>query len=171
MQTFYRLMASTFLLGSFGAFGFLFSTQNKNLSYENIFPVLLICFAGMASIISLWHLDLIFCERLLISNFAEAFKLEQKYEWLPKVHHNMLDGIHSQDKPSNVTYFYIGSGSSLLLTTGIILVCSMPYHEIWTRAAVFSITLISIFILNKYIKQKTKKTKDLLNRIEKNGQK
>lgn len=168
MQTFYRLMASTFLLGSFGAIGFLFSTQNKNLSYENIFPVILICCIGMASILSLWHLDLIFCERLLISNFAEAIKLEEKNDWLPKVHHNMLYGIHSQDKPSNVLYFYIGSGSSLLLTTGVVVITSMSYHDLWARSVVLIITFVLILMLYFYLKSRTKKIKDLLKRIDKN---
>jgi hypothetical protein len=132
LQTFYRIMTSTILLATFVAIGFILSAENKNLSINNFLVVIFVCAVGWMAILSLWHLDLIFCERLYASSFIEALKLEKQNEWLPKVHHSMLYGVrgtfreilgHSHstkvDKQANVVIFYIGCTSSLIVIAGI----------------------------------------------------
>jgi hypothetical protein len=119
LQTNFRIMASTALLATFAAIGFIFSAQNKILPTDVLFSAILICLIGLSAIITLWHLDLVFYERLYISSFSELFDLECKHHWLPQVHHNILDGQKTQEKAANVIYYYIGCGGSLILTTGI----------------------------------------------------
>lgn len=165
MQTFYRIMASTFMLGSFAALGFLFSSENKNLPYQNILPVLLVCCIGVISMIALWYLDLIFYERLLSSNFAEALKMEREYDWIPKVHTNMLQGSTSKDKPSNIVYYYIGSISSLLLTGGLICVYVLAKHGLLLQLLAMAGTFLVIFGISFYLKKRTKKIRDLLDSL------
>lgn len=167
MQTFYRTMASTFLLGTFAAIGFLFSRQNISLSYENIFPLLLISAFGIASLFSLWHLDLIFYERLLVCNFEGALRLEKTHQWLPKVHHNMLKELSVQDKRTNVVYFYIGSITSLLLVDCILLVYLLKKEGLFDQLIATITTAALVIIFSHYLKKRTKKMSTLIELLEK----
>jgi hypothetical protein len=159
LQTSFRIMTSSALLATFAAIGFILSAENKNLPFNGLIAVILICLFGLLAIVTLWHLDLILYERLLISNFAEALRLENKHTWLPKVHHNMLHGHSKQDKPANVVLYYIGCGSSLILTAGAALACLLKNSGISTMLTIVFSTIFFAILYFLFLKKSTKSIK------------
>lgn len=166
LQTYYRLLSSTILLASFLAIGFLFSSQAKSIPIDRTLSVLLITFISSSLMISLWHLDLIFFERLMVSNFAEAFRLELNNEWLPKVHSNISVFNKFHDSPTNVAIYYIGSISSLFLTTGLIIAYSLAQYGVWVICIVILITILCIFFIKIWLKKRTIKLNVLLKNLK-----
>ncbi|MFA6119331.1 MAG: hypothetical protein WCT85_06325 [Parachlamydiales bacterium] len=167
MQTHFRLLASTILLGSIAAIGFLFSIENINLPFEKTFAAFIVSLIGISSLYTLWHVDLKFYERLLVSNFAEAYRFEEIHKWLPKAHHNMIRASHKKDHPSNVAYFYIGCITTIILTIG--LTASYDLYlvhncKILSIISLISSVLVSIIIFI-FMKKKTNKINDLLKEI------
>lgn len=168
MQTHFRILASTILLGSFAAIGFLFSIENLKIPFERPYAAVIVSLIGISSLLTLWHVDLKFYERLLVSNFAEAYRLEKENNWLPKVHHNMLFDTHKKDHPSNIAYYYIGCVVTLIMTIGLSI--SYDFYFIHKHVVLAFINLLLAFFLSLffffYIKKKTKKISDLLNDIK-----
>jgi len=168
LQTHFRLLSSTILLGSIAAIGFLFSLENLNIPLGKSFVALLVAFIGITSLLTLWYVDLKFYERLLVSNFAEAYRLENENDWLPKVHHNMLFASHKKDHPSNIAFYYIGCIETLTLTIGLTITYDLYLvhkHMFW---AIFVLVLTFVLgvIFYVFIKRKTQKINDLLEQIE-----
>ena len=167
LQTHFRLLSSTILLGSIAAIGFLFSLETLTIPLGKSFVALLVSFIGITSLLTLWYVDLKLYERLLVSNFAEAYRLEKENDWLPKVHHNMLFASHKKDHPSNLAYYYIGCVETLILTIGLTITYDLYIvhkHTIWAVIALaFTFVLGIIFYL--IIKRKTQKINDLLIQI------
>lgn len=110
IQTKFRSLTSTLLLGIFAATGFLFTFQDQILPVHIIAVVACLCLLGIGAVTIFCLLDLVFQERLIIANFIEALKLEEKYKWLEPIHHNMIHkGVHFSS-PSKKVIFYIGCG-------------------------------------------------------------
>src|SRR3972149_5438965 len=78
LQTQFRLIASTVLLGSIAAVGFLFSIDSLKVPFERSYAALIVAAMGISSLYTLWRVDLKFYEKLLASNFAEAYRLEKE---------------------------------------------------------------------------------------------
>lgn len=166
IQTSIRLIASTILLATFVGIGFIFSAEHKILPVDAIFAVGLICTIGVLSITSLWHLDLIFYERLLISFFTEAYDMENRFAWLPKIHHNMLYGAWRQDKPKNIVFFYIGCGSTLIIAGGLTLTyLFLPYGLLAVIVTIIS-TIIILAIYSFLLKRKTHSVEEMLKKLQ-----
>jgi drug/metabolite transporter (DMT)-like permease len=167
IQTYFRILTSTILLATLAAIGFLFSIQKLDFPFERSIAAILLSVIGLASIFTLWHIDLKFYQRLLISNFAEAFRLEKENKWIPKVHHNMLFSSHKKDHPSNIAYYYIGCISSLILTISITIGYNLYAEQIKYIYSVFvifiAICLITFFYF--YIKIKTRKINEFLKEM------
>lgn len=167
IQTNFRLLASTILLGSLAAIGFIFSTKIGRLPYERIISVIIIKAISIITMIIFWNIDLKFYEKQLISHFAEVYRLESEYDYLPKVHHNMLHGVHKKDRPSNIVYYYIGCIFSIIITTA--LVVSLDFFQLHNKP-VFGLifianSLILMSIIFFILKRKTKKIITLLHEI------
>ena len=167
LQTYFRILSSTILLGSIAALGFLFSIENFQITLQRIFSSFIILLIGISTLFSLWHIDLKFYERLLVSNFAEAFRLENENDWLPKVHHNMLFGVSKKDHPSNVAYYYSGCILTLTLTGGLMISCDFYFHHNFLVFAIATLILTAIvmIIFHVIIKKRTKKISDLMKEI------
>lgn len=107
LQSGYRKLSSTWLLGNFAAIGFLLNSDDIA---RTISPTLAIVFVGMMSSIGiamLWALDLLVYHRLLNANFAEAFRLETDHLWLPRTHYNMYYDALTHGYLPRVVLFYI----------------------------------------------------------------
>jgi len=159
IQTHFRLLASTILLAAFAAIGFVFSTRMSALPFERSFVVLIIMAISSVTLIIFWNIDLVFYEKQLVSHFAEALKLENENDWLPKVHHNMLFGKHKKDRPSNIVYYYIGCICSIIFITGLII--SLNFFHLHHRPILALIVILSALILIVLVivilKKKTKR--------------
>lgn len=116
VQTALRVFTSTLLLGIFAVLGFLFSSTGLELTERGRLVVTsCIALAGLLPITCICLIDLIFQERLLISNFLTAERCEAHNSLLPKIHSSMfIDGKH-HGEPLKKVWFYIGCGWSLIL--------------------------------------------------------
>lgn len=168
MQIYFRILTSTVLLGSFAAIGFIFSIAKLVVPFERSFSACLVSLIGITAIFTLWYVDLKFYEKLLVSNFAEAFRLEKEYAWLPKVHHNMLFASNKKDHPTNIANFYIGGISTLLITIGFAVFYDLYYvhNKHFLGFLSFFSTLLLICFFYFSIKKKTKSINELLAEIK-----
>lgn len=165
VQTSLRMIASTILLAFFVGIGFIFSSENRILLIDSIFNISLVGIVGILALGSVWHLDLIFYERLLISFFSEAFEMESRFTWLPRIHQAMLYGPSSQDKPKNIVFFYIGCGTTLILTAGLTLTYLLLPHGTLPMLLSILCTLILIPLYSYFLKKKTQSIEDLLTKL------
>lgn len=122
VQTYYRMLASQLLLGVFAICGFTFSSD---MSFKFLNPSWVVfgaCILGALVITALGFVDLIFQERLLIANFREAYDLEERFDWLPQIHHNMIwEGKHHASS-ARKSIFYISSNLTLFLLAALSLI-------------------------------------------------
>jgi hypothetical protein len=73
LQSVYRGIASTWLLATFGAVGFLLFNKDGELIHPGIAAA--VCFAGTFGIVLIWKLDLDVYHRLLVAVFREGQSL------------------------------------------------------------------------------------------------
>ncbi len=162
IQTTFRVMTSTILLATFAGIGFIFSGESKQLPIDAFIAVVLVCAIGLSAICALWHLDVVFYERLLISFFTEAYDLEERFAWLPKIHHKMLIESSNKEKPRNLVFFYIGCGTTLIATAGLMVVYLLrPYGTLTMLAAIFG-TVLLLFFFTAFLKKKTESLEKLV---------
>ncbi len=119
IQSFYRILTSTLLLFSFAAIGVSLSSSHIEMPFNSLVMVVLIGVISCIGTMIFWRLDLIVVERIIISHFYDAYKIEEKNKWLPRVHHRMAPNKKHYACPSKKVPFYIGCGSCLILEAGI----------------------------------------------------
>lgn len=89
LQSVYRGVASTWLLATFAAVGYMLFDKDGKLSHPGI--AAMVCYAGAFGIILIWTLDLHVYHRLLVAVFREGLALEQEFPWLPRFRTNMAN--------------------------------------------------------------------------------
>ena len=162
LQTDYRKLASTWLLASLGASGYVLKSSLE-IQIDHWYIVFSICMAASAGISILWMMDLKVYQKLLDCFFKEGFFLEiQNYQWLPPFRINIIRSQKSGEIPSKVQYYYFSS-ITILLLLGIVTIWNFKVFEdnIWGKiicsAIIFSIILaLHISLVSKYLKS-TKK--------------
>ena len=111
LETNYRLLASTWLLGSLGTIGYLLISTDQ-LTIDFWLLIGLVGAAGGIGIILLWVLDALVYHKLLDAVFVQGILLEMQYDWLPKVRTNMI--ISQKGKATRNTNLYYTSTSASL---------------------------------------------------------
>src|SRR5687768_6564323 len=114
LETQYRLLASTWLLASLGAIGFLLKSETGLSLDQN--KLLLIGAIGCVSsigIILLWILDIKVYHKLLNSVFIRGVLMEIEYPWLPKIRTDMLLSQDTGDVTRNTSLYYVFSTAFL----------------------------------------------------------
>jgi hypothetical protein len=142
LQTEYRKLASTWLLATFGAVGFVTTSGQLVVPIDHLLIASLVCIAGSAGILLLWNLDLMVYQGLLLAGFAIGREMEQEFWWLPKVRTEMNrrypKGVHGR-----VTLFYVGATvAPLLIGTGLFALWSVPQGPAVTVVAVVAWTVL-----------------------------
>jgi hypothetical protein len=146
LETQYRLLASTWLLASLGAMGFLLQKKN-DLFIDKYLLIGFIGFISSIGIFLLWILDIKVYHKLLNCVFLQGVNLEQKYDWLPKIRTDMLLTIETGDVTKSTGLYYMGSCIILLLISIVAFLnctCSIIVGGI---TIVSGICLISFLIL------------------------
>jgi hypothetical protein len=92
LQSVYRGIASTWLLATFGAVGYLLFGKDGCVVHP--WMAAMVCLLGAFGVALLWMLDLSVYHRLLVAAFDEGKALEDYFAWLPKVRTNMLTYTH-----------------------------------------------------------------------------
>lgn len=110
LETQYRLLASTWLLASLGAIGFLLKDDKSSwLNSNKLYLIGAIGLVGSLGIMLLWILDIRVYHKLLHSVFIRGVLLELQYPWLPKIRTDMLLSQETGDVTSNTKLYYICS--------------------------------------------------------------
>ncbi len=165
IQSRYRSLASTWLLATFAGIGFILS-EKLNMTIPIDLIISLIAVAGGIGIYLLWNLDHMVYHRLLESAFVECFKLENKYNILPKVAHNMRtmqeDGI---GVPSRILLFYLVPQFVLYLTAiySYLRWIGHLYYNVYS--IIFLLLVILIIIILRDMYTSTKKSIILINSL------
>ena len=116
LQSVYRGIASTWLLATFAAVGYLLfskDTQSTGNQMRHLFSAL-ICLLGAWGIGLIWPLDLKVYHRLLVAVFEEGRKLENEFDWLPRLRTNMYRIERKQNKSRDpiremLAAYYVGT--------------------------------------------------------------
>jgi len=113
ISSIYKSLASTWLLATFGAIGFIMinKIEPKELT------ICIISFAGSIGIFLLWLIDLRVYQQLLAANFVEGYELEKKYSWLPQIRHSITKTQKTGTVVSNLSWFYIIAIEILFVTS------------------------------------------------------
>ena len=122
MQTQYRTIASTWLLATIAALGFVYSKENVPLSPDILAASLSVVAA--IGIVLLWILDILVYHELLVVNFTQAERLESDYEWLTQVQSQYRKTQGKSSVRVRATRFYAGSVMLLTFLGGAALVRS-----------------------------------------------
>jgi hypothetical protein len=88
LQSVYRGIASTWLLATFGAVGYLLYDKDGKLAHPGIAGG--VCLLGASGIVLLWLLDLKVYHSLLEAAFWEGQALEKYCPWLPQMREGMV---------------------------------------------------------------------------------
>src|ERR1700731_2326635 len=110
LQQTYRALASTWLLATFGAAGYILERLGNSTTSSPALLAVLGIAAGIG-IVLLWNLDLLVYHRLPDSFFVEGLRLEQRYSWLPPVRENMMAVHGNKGILPKVVWFYALSSS------------------------------------------------------------
>jgi hypothetical protein len=121
LQSGYRTLASTWLLGAFAAIGFVLATKFSLLIPRE----LLICAIGIAASIGvylIWVLDLLITQRLLVGSYIQSRALETTHRWLPQIRNTMRALLRGKALRLVVWFYVVGTevmafvgGAGLLL--------------------------------------------------------
>lgn len=116
LQCLFRKISITLLMGTFGAIGFLLSINPETLPLSSIFISIFICLFSLLMNIIISSIDLIFIERLLMSTFIDALRLEKENSWLFPIHSRMINSAKEHHGSiSKKVKFYVGYGKDLLV--------------------------------------------------------
>jgi hypothetical protein len=113
LETRYRLLASSWLLASLGACGYILQKE-KGMEFDKDLLIGLIGAMGSTGIFLLWLLDAKVYHKLLHCVFLQGINLEQQYSWLPKIRTDMLLSQETGDV-TRITGLYYTCSMLLLL--------------------------------------------------------
>jgi hypothetical protein len=109
LQTGYRKLASTWLLGAFAACGYVLKSDS-DIPFDKWYFVFGICAAASGGLAILWMMDLKVYQKLLGAFFRQGVILElEYYRWLPPARINILRSQKTGKIQSKVQYFYFYS--------------------------------------------------------------
>jgi len=168
LQSKYRMMASGWLLASFGAIGFVIS-EVADIGVPPLILIAGIAAAGAVGILLLWVVDLLVYHRLLDACFIEGLKLEESCQWMPPFRHNMMRMMRGQGVLFRVVGFYLGPVLLLILTSGGALIIWVVTEEHRYEAffvGATSIVLISILSAGWKTYKKTENTDRLVELLK-----
>ena len=166
LQCFLRKMSITLLMGTFAAIGFLLSINPQILPFSSIAISIFICLFSLLMNIIVSAIDLIFIERLLMSTFTDALRLEKENPWLFPIHSRMINSSRERHGSiSKKVQFYIGYSRDLLF---LMFVCVAFLLGIdnwkWIIFLVAPVAGLSIFIYGKLLKIMAEKSERRLYR-------
>ncbi|MGY1695405.1 hypothetical protein ACI780_10870 [Geodermatophilus sp. SYSU D00814] len=116
MQSTYRTLASTWLLGLFAAAGFLLGKEGAELPLDPSAVLALLGVLAAVGITLLWLLDLRVYAALLRTYFDAGVELESQHPWLPAVRTTMLRERLSPG-PKVARYYTAGATACLVVSS------------------------------------------------------
>ena len=115
LQFLLRKISLTLLMGTFAGIGFLLSINPQILPFQPITISIFICLFSLLMNLIVSSIDLIFIEKLLMSTFIDALRLERENSWLFPIHSHMMNSAKEHHGSlSKKVQFYIGYSKDLL---------------------------------------------------------
>ena len=114
LQSHYRTMASTWLLGTLTGIGLVYSDKVV-LPIPPELAVAVLATAASLGIVLLWMLDILVYHELLVANYEAGKDLEREYAWLPQVRDRYSRGHSGAPVRVRASRFYIASAQLLLI--------------------------------------------------------
>jgi len=151
LQNQYRTLASTWLLATFAAIGFLISKQGLIISIDVLLLVAGIGIAAGIGITLLWNLDLMAYHPLLFAYFREGLNLEREYPWLPQARTNIRERMKGRGVTDRISLFYIAADTVTLAIAGFSLACWSYKHGIIIVVMIGVLWLSLMAILGLYM--------------------
>jgi len=164
LQVRYRLMASSWLLGTFAGIGFVLAGKVQ-LKFVELPPEIFIIGITLASALGLyllWNLDLMVYHRLLDAWFIEGYLFEKKHSWLPPVRDTMWTFLGKGVLNRAVGFYLVSEG--VVLAIGIAALCfwmNKAHSEYTIIVLVLSLLVSSLVLYHMW--RSTGNTRDLLN--------
>lgn len=154
LQVKYRKNAAYWLLVIFSSIGIAYSSEEINIPFNQLLTTVAICIIGIIGNCYFWYEDLFSLERFLNLNHLEAYQLENKYQWLPKIHHQFVYHSHKL-LLNNKILFYVGSNSILFIVISISFFLYLYKSSILLTALFLSLFSISFLVLTRILFIKT----------------
>jgi len=167
LQTGYRKLASTWLLASFAACGYVLKSDS-GIPFDKWYFVFGICAVASGGLAILWLMDLSVYQKLLCAFFGEGVILElDYYQWLPPIRINILRSQSTGRVQSKVQYFYFYS-IVILQLVGIISIWNSGMRQDYkiVVSAVIALGILSaqVFFIRQSNKQRKKFTDKGINK-------
>jgi hypothetical protein len=154
LQGIYRGLASTWILATLGAVGYLLFPKDQaaiTLS-KTYFVAATVCFVCASGVFLISILDLIVYHELLEAVFQQGCKLEQEFEWLPQFRTNMLGKKKGLVRKS-IACYYVGTIGVPLIASFCFMVLflnDLKFHCcFWVAISLLAIALglLTLFFL------------------------
>lgn len=152
LQTSYRTLASTWLLGLFAASGFLLSKKESDLPLNPSAVLALLGLIACVGIILLWLIDLRVYASLLRAFFDAGIALEVRHSWLPQVRTIMLEDTRKLGPGPRVARFYVAAAVACLAVSclgGLRVIESTWGRYLLVGASILGSILVGFVMLTK----------------------
>jgi hypothetical protein len=144
LQSVYRGVASSWLLATFGAVGFLLFDKDGHIAHP--WMAAAVCILGSFGVSLLWMLDLHIYHRLLVAAFDQGLALESKFKWLPQIRNTMLKHTKGAVRKRLAWYYFFTTLGPA--AAGIVLFCWHRYF--WSALVAGGVWLaVAVFLLAK----------------------
>lgn len=148
----YKAISLIWLLATFVAIGFLFSSESKAaLQTNRLLSVSAICLFGIIGVSSLWYIDISTFQKFWAVFFVEGIKMENKHKFLLKIGDISLSLDTVKGRIRAHENFYIFANLLLLISGGIALV--LFFKSAILQVIVCFITIVFAFYLVKLMRQ------------------
>ncbi|MBS0620990.1 MAG: hypothetical protein JSS61_05990 [Verrucomicrobia bacterium] len=138
-------------MGTFAAIGFLLSLDPKILPFSAMLISIFICLFSLLMNLIISSIDLIFIERLLMSAFIDALRLEKENPWLFPIHSRMINS--SREHHGSLlkkVQFYSGYNKDLLFLLFVCVAFLLGAEKWeWIAFVISPISIVSILLYGK----------------------
>lgn len=164
LQCYLRKLSITMLMGTFGAIGFLLSLSPEILPFSSSAISIFICMFSLLMNIIISSIDLIFIERLLMSTFIDALRLEKENPWLFPIHSRMINTSREHHGSlSKKVQFYVGYSKDLLLLMFVCIAFLLGKDNwIWIALIIVPTAILSIFLYGNFFKRMAERSEQRL---------
>jgi hypothetical protein len=154
-QTRYRSMASQWLLGAFGAIGFVL-ISDPAIPFHKLWLVFAIAFLASLGVFQLWRMDMLVFNVLISTFFNIGKEMEDAYPFLPPIKNKTYENMLNHNTGQTLFYFYyIIIFAFTAICTGVLLYL-IPL--LWVTPYLIATSLIILIFLRLLYRRMRKRS-------------
>jgi hypothetical protein len=169
LQARYRVMASTWLLGTFAGMGYILAGNinfeklplPKDFQSTEIF-IIGIALASAAGVYLLWTLDLMVYHRLLDAWFIEGWLFERQHSWLPPVRTTMFEFCGKGILNRVIAFYLVSEGIVQAIAITGLCIWMNEHHSKYSEIVLAVSILVALLVLYR-MRRSTLNTMDFVN--------